>query len=136
LAASEELGFEGRKREEVYRWVDQTLRQQGYQGLKRSGRGSVRRYVEKMTGLSRAQTSRLTSTCQGGDAVKLQAYRRCRFAQRYTRADIALLAGMDEVHGTLGARTGRPGSLSEIDLVERRINDLQAIYGGIVSVSC
>ena len=59
LTASDELGFKGRKREEVYDWVDETLRQQGYQGLKRSGRGLVRRYVEKMTGLSRAQTSRL-----------------------------------------------------------------------------
>src|ERR1035437_10449293 len=59
FTASDELGFKGRKREEVYDWVDETLRQQGYQGLKRSGRGLVRRYVEKMTGLSRAQTSRL-----------------------------------------------------------------------------
>lgn len=52
LTASDELGFKGRKREEVYDWVDETLRQQGYQGLKRSGRGLVRRYVEKMTGLT------------------------------------------------------------------------------------
>ena len=55
LEGSEEVGFEGRNREEVYGWVNQTLRQQGYEELKRSGRGLVRRYLEKMTGLSRAQ---------------------------------------------------------------------------------
>ena len=59
LEASDGLGFEGRQREEVYGWVNQTLRQQGYQDLKRGGRGLLRRYVEEMTGLSRAQTTRL-----------------------------------------------------------------------------
>ena len=59
LKGSAEVGFKGRNREEVYRWVDQTLRQQRYDVMKRSERGVVRRYLEKMTGLSRAQTTRL-----------------------------------------------------------------------------
>ena len=59
LEASNDLGFRGRNRDQVYDWVDLTLRQQGYQELKRSGRGLVRRYLEKMTGMSRAQTTRL-----------------------------------------------------------------------------
>ena len=75
LEASAELGFKGRKREERYGWVGETLRQQGYEGLKRSGRGLVRRYVEKMTGLSRAQTTRLIRMYLGGEAVKAEPYR-------------------------------------------------------------
>src|ERR1035441_3615580 len=59
LDGSGEVGFKGQNREEVYGWVNQTLRQQRYEELKRSERGVVRRYVEKMTGLSRAQTTRL-----------------------------------------------------------------------------
>ncbi len=43
LEASEAAGFRGRNREEVYAFVHQTLRQQRYQELKRSGRGLVRR---------------------------------------------------------------------------------------------
>ena len=31
LEASNDLGFQGRNREEVYNWVNQVLRQQGYQ---------------------------------------------------------------------------------------------------------
>src|ERR1035441_9546386 len=93
LVALERL--KGQNREEVYGWVNQTLRQQRYEVLKRSGRGLVRRYVEKMTGLSRAQTTRLITVYLGGDEVKPQPYRRRRFARRYTREDIALLAGVD-----------------------------------------
>ena len=129
LAGSEELGFKGRKREEVYSWVDQTLRQQGYQGLKRSGRGWVRRYVEKMTGLSRAQTSRLIGMYLGGDVVKLQPYRRYHFAQRYTRADITLLAGVDEVHGTLSGPATRK-------LLERACHDFgETAYQRLAKIS-
>ena len=101
LDGSGEVGFKGQNREEVYGWVNQTLRQQRYEELKRSERGVVRRYVEKMTGLSRAQTTRLITVYLRGEEVKPQAYRRRRFARRYTRADIALLAGVDEAHETL-----------------------------------
>jgi len=52
-----------------YGWVNQTLRQQRYEELKRSERGVVRRYVEKMTGLSRAQTTRLITVYVRGEEV-------------------------------------------------------------------
>jgi transposase InsO family protein len=108
LEASDPIGFRGRNREEVYGWVNQTLRQQGYQELKRSERGLVRRYVEKMTGLSRAQTTRLITLYLKGEEVKLKPYRRQRFAQRYRREDVELLASVDEAHQTLsGPATGK-----------------------------
>src|ERR1019366_892891 len=96
LDGSGEGGFKGQNREEVYGWVNQTLRQQRYEEVKRSDRGVVRQYVEKMTGLSRAQTTRLITVYLGGYEVKPQPYRRRRFARRYTGEDIALLAGVDE----------------------------------------
>ena len=43
LDGSGEVGFKGQNREEVYGWVNETLRQQRYEGLKRSQRGWVRR---------------------------------------------------------------------------------------------
>ena len=81
--------------------MNQTLRQQDYGRLKREGKGLVRRYVAKMTGLSRAQVARLIRCYQQGGEVKPRAYRRHRFPQRYTRADIELLAAVDEAHETL-----------------------------------
>jgi len=101
LEGSGEVGFKGQKREEIYAWVEQTLRHQRYRELKRSQRGLVRRYVEKMTGLSRAQTTRLITVYMRGDEVKVQPYRRRRFPRRYTGDDIALLASVDDAHETL-----------------------------------
>jgi len=107
LEGSGEVGFKGQKREEVYGWVNEMLRHQRYEEQKRSGRGWVRRYVEKMTGLSRSQTTRLITMYLEGEEVKPQTYRRRRFARRYTREDIALLAGVDEAHGTLSGPATR-----------------------------
>jgi hypothetical protein len=59
LEASSELGFEAADRQERYDWMQRTLVEQQYAGLKREGKGLVRRYLAKMTGLSRAQMTRL-----------------------------------------------------------------------------
>ena len=57
LKASEAGHFEGEKKEEVYAWVSGCLGEQKWDELGRSAR-LVRRYLEKMTGLSRAQITR------------------------------------------------------------------------------
>ena len=101
LKASNELGFEAQNREEVYGWVNQILRQQRYQDLDRTGRGVVRSYVAKMTGLSRAQVTRLITRYLQGEEVKPKVYRRRRFPSLYTAADAELLAQVDEAHETL-----------------------------------
>ena len=101
LDASEEVGFKGRNREDVYAWVNETLRGQRYQEAKRSGRGVVRRYIEKMTGLSRAQVTRLITLYLGGEEIRAKRYRRHSFAKRYKREDVELLADVDEAHESL-----------------------------------
>ena len=101
LAGSDEHQFEGQKREEMYAWIHETLRQQDYSGLGRTGRGLVRRYIEKMTGMSRAQLTRLITQYLKGEEVKPKPYRRRRFPAMYTRGDAELLASVDEAHETL-----------------------------------
>ena len=88
VEASGEVRFQSQDRRELYEWVNRTLRRQDYGRLKRSGKGLVRRYIAKMTGLSRAQAARLIRSYQGGSEVKPRAYQRHRFANRYTRSDI------------------------------------------------
>lgn len=101
LEASEGVGFEAKDRKELYGWVNRMLREQGYDRLQRQSRGLVRRYVAKMTGLSRAQVTRLIGRYREGEEVKVRAYRRHRFPSRYTAADCELLSKVDEAHGTL-----------------------------------
>ena len=107
LNASEEIRFEGENREQVYGWVEQVLRQQQYEKQGRKARGLLRRYLEKMTGLSRAQVTRLIARYRASGELQPAPYRRHRFPQRYTRADIELLATVDEAHETLSGPATR-----------------------------
>lgn len=100
LEASEEMEFKGNK-EDLYEWVNQTLQRLRDRKLKRSERGLVRRYVARMTGLSRAQATRLLGMYLRGEDVRPQAYRRRRFPQRYTREDVARLVAVDEAHASI-----------------------------------
>jgi len=101
LEASEEVHFEGEKRGEIYGWISRTLQVHSYRQQSRGNRGLLRRYVEKLTGLSRAQVTRLVGGYLGSGEGKERGYRRHGFGQRYTRADIELLAAVDEAHETL-----------------------------------
>jgi hypothetical protein len=99
--ASDNVEFKARNKGEMYDWVNQTLRDLHFWNLKRSGRSLVRRYVAKMTGLSRAQATRLLAAYIRGEEVKPKPYRPHGFRKRYTPEDIELLAAVDEAHDTL-----------------------------------
>ena len=88
LEASEEVGFEAKGQAGLYEWVSRTLREQGYNRLSRRGKGLVKRYLSKMTGLSRAQVTRLISQYDETGDVKVKRQPRRRFTAQYTRADI------------------------------------------------
>jgi transposase InsO family protein len=107
LKASEGIRFEGENRQQVYGWVEQLLRQQQYQKQGRRARGLLRRYLGKMTGRSRAQVTRLIARYRDNGELQPVPYRRYRFPQRYTRADVELLATVDEAHETLSGPATR-----------------------------
>lgn len=101
LDNSEGLRFEAPIREELYSWVEGLLRQQGYASLDKEGKGLVRRFLMKMTGLSRAQITRLVTQYRTAGEVKAKHYQRHQFSSCYTSEDIGLLAQVDEAHETL-----------------------------------
>src|SRR5229473_7694219 len=108
LLAANEVRFEASQREEVYGWIERLLCQQEYVRQGRRARGLRRRYIGKMTGLSRAQLTRLVGRYVATGQVRKKITRRHRFPQRYTRADIELLAQVDEAHeGLSGPATRR-----------------------------
>ena len=101
LSASEEFRFAASNREEVYGWVTAALVEHEYCSQKREAKGVLRSYILKMTGLSRAQATRLIARYRATGKVTERGYRRNKFARRYTVADILLLADLDEAHETL-----------------------------------
>ncbi|MGH9583413.1 MAG: integrase [Bryobacteraceae bacterium] len=100
LEASEEVRFEAANRKELYGWICRTLCEQEYWKQSRESKGLLRRYLAKMTGLSRAQATRLSAQYMKDGTVRERSYRRHRFAKRYTAADVELLAAVDEAHET------------------------------------
>ena len=101
VEATEPLDFRGKGREGVYEWITQVLRRQSYRTHGRPARGLLRRYVETMTGRSRAQVTRLIARYLEHSEVKEVQHRRHKFARHFTPADIELLAEVDEAHETL-----------------------------------
>jgi transposase InsO family protein len=101
LEGSEEVRFEGKRRQEVYDWITRLLRRQSYRTEGRVVRGLLRRYVAKMTGRSRAQVTRMIGRYLKHSEVLETSQRRHRFKSRFTPTDIELLAQVDEAHETL-----------------------------------
>jgi transposase InsO family protein len=129
VAGSGGVRFAGQRREEVYGWVEQTLVRHQYGNLERAGKGLIRRYVARMTGLSRAQVTRLIAGYRKTGRVKAAAYQRTRFATRYTAADVNLLAYVDKAHGNLSGPATR-------HILKREYSEYgQAAYQRLASIS-
>ena len=101
LAGSGEVRFAGLRRAEVYAWVERTLVRHEYASAGRTDKGVVRQYIGRMTGLSRAQVTRLIAGHRKTGRVQAVEYQRTKFVTRYTPADVGLLAYVDKAHGNL-----------------------------------
>lgn len=124
-----------------YAWIESVLKRFAYRHLSRADRGAVLAYVQRLSGYSRAQVTRLVSrVTTGKPLVKQYRAPEHAFARRYTAADIALLAEVDRAMGTLSgpatarvmqrqrdvfgdARFERLGSISVAHLYNLRASD-------------
>ena len=85
-----------------------TLRQFGYARCKRSDKGILRRYLRKVTELSRAQVARCIAEFLACGAIKDRRHPPAvPFVRSYTVEDIRLRAEMDALHDTLSATQPR-----------------------------
>ena len=122
LHSSEEIRFKGKGRAEIYTWVARTLRQHGYSRQNRADKGLLRQYLVKMTGLSRAQITRLIQQYRQGGELQPARYRRHRFARKYTPADLPPAAAafhQDPAHGGVDRRAApaRPARPTRLELL-------------------
>ena len=90
VEGSEAVDFTGADRESVYEFVRRTLVRLGYERLGKSDKGLVKCYLAKVTGLSRAQLTRLIGRHR--ETGRIEDRRggapACPFERRYTWADI------------------------------------------------
>jgi hypothetical protein len=129
LAGSSPVRFTGQGREQIYGWAEKTLVRHEYASLGKADKGLVRRYLAWMTGLSRAQVTRLITGYSTTGQVKAVVYQRTKFATHYTAGDVALLAYVDKAHGNLSGPATRR-------ILEREYEEYgQAAYARLALIS-
>lgn len=107
LESPGELGFKGANREERYGWIEEVLKRFDYFRLEKKGKGLVKAYLKRMSGLSRAQVTRLVSRKLQVGFIK-PSYEGChRIAPKYTILDHELLAQTDNMHERLSGPATR-----------------------------
>jgi hypothetical protein len=107
VAAGGSVQFQAEDRTEKYACVERTLRHLDYARLSRADKGLIKQYLSQLTGLCRAQLTRLIGCYSGKGSVTVTPYNRRKFAARYTEADVRLLAYVDQAHGTLSGPATR-----------------------------
>lgn len=101
LDGTEEVAFRLPKAERN-RFIERVLKRFGYAPHGRADKGVLLRYIERMTGLSRQQVTRLVGQYRkDGKLSKQPCAPKQGFTCRYTAADVARLAEMDVLHSTL-----------------------------------
>jgi hypothetical protein len=98
LTSSIGLQFKGKRKEEVYEWIEDTLVKFEYFSVKKKHKSLIRKYLKKMTGYSKPQLNRIILQYKKTGKIVVAEYERHEFTTRYSEADIALLAKTDELH--------------------------------------
>jgi len=95
LESTTAISFKAKNKTEMYGWIETTLRESSYLKLKKKHRGTIRRYLQKMTGLKKSQVTILITQFKTKASVRVKEYQRNSFSKRYTILDLALLAEAD-----------------------------------------
>lgn len=100
LNESKKFAFkeQSKKGIETYAWIEETLRKFRYALLKKKDKGILKRYIQKITGYSRSQVTRLITQFLETGKIRVKTYKRNKFAKVYSPKDIELLAITDELH--------------------------------------
>jgi hypothetical protein len=108
LLGTHEVSFTGLTDDRSrYAFVQCVLVRFDFARLGRSRRGLIRRYLQRATGYSRAQITRLVSRfVADGEVVSGYRAPRTAFTRKYLEADVRLLAELDALHGTLAGPAG------------------------------
>lgn len=108
LAGVTPLDFEVPSREQAYAWIESSLRQLHYLQLGKTDKGIIRQYLGKVSGFSRAQITRLIAQYRKTGYVRDHRGKPANAFKRYYRPeDVALLAEVDALHGTLSGPATR-----------------------------
>jgi len=137
LAGSRSIALANQGREQIYRFVERVLAAQHYRRLGKRQKGIVRRFLAQLSGLSRAQLTRLMGEWLRHRRIEARQPRRRRFPRRCTPQDIALLAAVDAAHeGLSGPRRYGASSSASISCLATRSTSAWPKSGPPTSTTC
>ena len=86
---------------ERYEWVQATLVRFGYLTLKKVERGWLLKYLQQVSGYSRAQITRMVGQYRETRRIERRHCTANGFPRKYTLDDLSLLIALDKLHDTL-----------------------------------
>lgn len=98
LKINSSIRFRSVSKKEKYQWMENVLIKLGYFRLRKKEKGIVKEYIRRMTGLSRARTTKLIARKKKYGILWLGSTRKHRFPRTYTPEDIGLLIETDNLH--------------------------------------
>jgi len=107
LKSSEPINFQCKSQTERNGWIQSVIMHHKYLKCRKKHKILLRQYLMKMTGLSKAQITRLIAGYKKRGTLKAKKYKRCSFEKIYTKADIELLASVDNAHKRLSGPATR-----------------------------
>lgn len=91
-----------------YGFIKQVLKRFKYPLQSKAHRGLIRRYLQRVTGYSRPQLTRLIAQyLRSGRLVRRYRATKTSYTRKFTSEDIVLLAELDSLHGTLSGPATR-----------------------------
>src|SRR5215467_3430275 len=88
VANNRKVRFKAKTQEEAYRIIEAVSKDQVYRRLSKGQKGTVRKYLAKITGLSRSQVTRLIQRWSKLRRLRVERQPRRRFARQYSSADV------------------------------------------------
>ena len=103
LKSSDQFQFKSVSKQERNEWIPDLIRQHKYYKCKKKQKTVLRRYMIKMTGLSKSQLTRLIDEykTRGTLGPRDEPSKRNTFEKTYTKSDIELIAKVDNANERL-----------------------------------
>ncbi len=101
LAKPPIIEFKSISKEDRNEWIQNMIFDHKYSKCSRKDKGVLKIYIMRMTGISRAQLTRLIAECRARGTLKPKEYVRHSFEKTYTKGDIETLADLDNAHECL-----------------------------------
>jgi transposase len=95
------MEFKSISRADRNEWIQKVIMEHKYLKCSRPDKGMLRKYIMRMTGISKSQLTRLIEEYKRRGTLKPKEYERHKFERVYTKGDIELLADLDNAHECL-----------------------------------